>query len=160
MNTLALALALHVVGVVWWIGGVAMVTTVLLPMLRRSRSPEAERLALMQEVERRFAAQARIAVLLVGASGVYMMQTLHAWTWLLQPPYWWLWAMMVVWAVFALVLFVVEPLHHHRQPEPTRSDVPERLERQQRLHLWLLAASIITVLGAAAGAHGWLLFTG
>ena len=41
MSDLILARVLHVLGVVLWIGGVAMVTTVLLPATRRLKSPEA-----------------------------------------------------------------------------------------------------------------------
>jgi uncharacterized membrane protein len=49
-----LARALHVFGVVLWIGGVAFVTTVLLPAVRRLKAP-AERVAFFEAVERRFA---------------------------------------------------------------------------------------------------------
>lgn len=38
MDEFALARVLHVLGVVLWIGGVAMVTTVLLPSVRQFKS--------------------------------------------------------------------------------------------------------------------------
>ena len=57
MDDVALARVLHVVAVVFWIGGVAMVTTVLLPAVRRFKEP-AERVAFFETVERRFAGQA------------------------------------------------------------------------------------------------------
>ena len=40
------ARVLHVLGVVLWIGGVAMVTTVLLPVIRKFKDPE-ERIAFL-----------------------------------------------------------------------------------------------------------------
>ena len=40
MVELIVARILHVIGVVLWIGGVAMVTTVLLPATRRLKAPE------------------------------------------------------------------------------------------------------------------------
>ena len=60
-----LARVVHVLGVVLWIGGVAFVTTVLLPALRRTADP-ARRLALFEELEGRFAFQARIVTVLTG----------------------------------------------------------------------------------------------
>ncbi len=38
MAALAIARAIHVLAVVIWIGGIAMVTTVILPMVRRAQS--------------------------------------------------------------------------------------------------------------------------
>ena len=42
--------ALHVSGVVLWIGGVGFVTTILLPAVRRMKGP-AERVAFFEAVE-------------------------------------------------------------------------------------------------------------
>lgn len=52
--------AIHVLAVVLWIGGVAMVTTVLLPVVRRFKSSN-ERIAFFATIERRFSWQARAA---------------------------------------------------------------------------------------------------
>ena len=54
MDDMAFARALHVVGVVLWIGGVAFVTTILLPAILRFKSP-GERVAFFEEIEGRFA---------------------------------------------------------------------------------------------------------
>ena len=56
--SLALARVIHVVGIVLWIGGVAFVTTILIPALRRLPSGE-ERLRLFEALEGRFSVQAR-----------------------------------------------------------------------------------------------------
>jgi uncharacterized membrane protein len=50
MDPLILARVVHVLGVVIWIGGVAMVTLVLLPIARAS----VDGVALFEMVERRF----------------------------------------------------------------------------------------------------------
>ena len=81
-----LARMLHVLGVVLWIGGVAFVTTVLLPSAGRMQSPE----------ERVLVVDARHGA---GVGG---------------------------------------------------------LHRIERMHWVLLAISLVTVLGAVAGSHGWL----
>src|SRR6185503_14048676 len=62
MEMLIAARVLHVMGVVLWIGGVALVTTVLLPATRRMASP-AQRVAFFESIERRFAWQARATTL-------------------------------------------------------------------------------------------------
>jgi len=49
-----LAHALHVLGVVLWIGGVGFVTTVLLPSARRIKNAR-ESIVLFDAIERRFA---------------------------------------------------------------------------------------------------------
>jgi uncharacterized membrane protein len=152
-----LARALHVLGVVLWIGGVAMVTTVLLPAARRLKTP-AERVAFFEEIERDFAAQSRVTTLIVGASGFYLVHRLDLWARFTQPEYWWMHAMVAVWAVFTLVLFVLEPLFLHRWfLEHARRAPDATFRRVARLHWALLALSLITVAGAAAGSHGYLL---
>jgi uncharacterized membrane protein len=64
MDDVTFSLALHVLSVVLWIGGVAMVTTVLLPMVQRFKSAQ-ERMDFFFAIERRFAWQARATSLLV-----------------------------------------------------------------------------------------------
>jgi hypothetical protein len=66
MDDVTVALAIHVMAVVLWIGGVAMVTTVLLSAIRRFKSAE-ERTAFFEKIERRFARQARGTILFAGA---------------------------------------------------------------------------------------------
>jgi uncharacterized membrane protein len=66
-----IARAAHVFGVVLWIGGVGFVTTVLLPSVRRLKTPP-ERVQFFEAIEGRFAWQARITTLIVGASGFYL----------------------------------------------------------------------------------------
>ena len=150
-----LARALHVLGVVLWIGGVAFVTTVLLPAVRRLKAP-AERVAFFEAIEGRFAWQARGTTLLVGASGFYMTYAWNLWARFLDPAFWWMHAMVAVWVLFTMMLFVAEPLFLHRWFQETARRDPERTFRRiQRLHVVLLSVSVLTVLGAVAGSHGW-----
>ena len=65
------ARAAHIIAVVVWIGGVWLVTTVLLP--RMKEKPPEDWVREFDAFERRFAPQARIAVLLVVLSGLYML---------------------------------------------------------------------------------------
>lgn len=158
VESLALARVLHVLGVVLWIGGVAMVTTVLLPAVQRLKRPE-ERVEFFERIESRFAAQARVVTLITGLSGFYLVHALGAWDRFSSAAFWWMHAMVAVWALFTLMLFVLEPLWLHRWfLERARRDPEGTFRLVQRLHWVLLTASLITIAGAVAGSHGWLAF--
>lgn len=156
MDDIELARVVHVLSIVLWIGGVGFVTTVLLPEVRRTKAP-AERLEFFERLERRFAWQARGYVLLAGLTGLYMLIRLDLWHAFLMAGYWWMHAMVGIWLIFALMLFVAEPLFLDRWLLKRAKARPERTFRMvERLHWLLLGLSVITVLGAVAGAHGWL----
>lgn len=152
----AFARVVHVLAVVLWIGGVAMVTLVLLPAVRRFKTPQ-EQVAFFEQLEGRFAAQARVTTLLAAISGFYMLHV-TGWQRLLIPKFWWIHAMIAVWVIFSLMLFVLEPLFLHRRLVERAQRAPESTFRLiQWLHWFLLAISLITV-AAVAGSHGWYWF--
>ena len=156
MNDFALARVVHVVAVVLWIGGVGMVTTVLLPAVSRMKTPQ-ERVAFFERVENRFAWQARGTTLITGLSGFYMVHYLDAWARFAEPGYWWMGAMVAVWVIFTLMLFVLEPLVLHRHfLDRAARDPQGTFALIQRLHWLLLTLSLLTLAGAVAGSHGWL----
>ena len=157
MEDYYLARFLHVVGVVLWIGGVAFVTAVLLPAVKRMREP-AERVEFFERVESGFARQARVTTLLTGLSGFYLVHRLGAWSRFADTHYWWMHAMVLVWGVFTLMLFVLEPLWLHRWFQARAQRDPQgTFSLIARMHWVLLAVSLITIAGAAAGSHGWRL---
>lgn len=156
MNEFALARAVHVVAIVLWIGGVAMVTTVLLPATTRQVA-ESERVTFFERIEARFAAQSRWTTLAAGASGFWLVWQWNLWQRFLDAHYWWMHAMVAIWALFTLLLFVLEPLVLHRWFEVrARRDAVGTFALIRRLHWVLLVASLATVLGATAGVHGGL----
>jgi uncharacterized membrane protein len=158
VDDVTLARTLHVLSIVLWIGGVAFVTTVTLPAVRRMREP-AERLALFDALERRFARQARGTTLLAGLTGLYMVARLELWDRFLSADFWWMHAMVAVWLLFTAMLFVVEPLFLHRWlVARARAKPEETFALVERLHQLLLTLSVITILGAVAGSHGLFLF--
>lgn len=152
MEDFTAARALHVLAVLMWIGGVAFVTTVVMPSIRRNHAPD-ERLAAFHRIEGRFAPQARLWVLLAGASGFWMVHRAGMWERFADLRFWWMHAMLGVWAIFALMLFLMEPLFLHRRfaasPRPAAD-----FTRMERMHRLLLALAIVTLLGAVAGSHG------
>lgn len=155
MDDLALARAIHVLAVVLWIGGVAMVTTVILPAVRRLEAPERQ-IALFEAIEGRFAHQAKGATLIAGLSGLYLVIKLDLWDRFLDVAYWWMHAMVLIWAIFTVVLFVAEPLFLHRWFHERAKAAPEATFRLVlRFHRVLLALSLVTIAGAVVGSHGW-----
>lgn len=150
----SIARALHVLGVVLWIGGVAFVTMVLLPAVRRMKSPE-ERVAFFEAVEGRFAWQARGTTLLVGLSGFYLTHIWDAWWRFLDPTFFWMHLMVMVWVIFSVMLFIAEPLFLHRWfIEQSREKPEQTFGLIQRMHWVILTISLITVATATVGSHG------
>ncbi len=158
MDDLTIARVIHVLGVVLWIGGVAFVTTTLLPALRqrlREDTTGENPVTFFEALEGRFAWQARLTTILTGASGFYLLYAMDGWERYGEPGQWWLWAMTVIWAIFTLMLFVLEPLVLHKWFERRARERPEgTIAMVLRLHWVLLIASLITVAGAVAGVHG------
>lgn len=152
MDDFTVARVVHVVAVLFWIGGVAFVTLVVMPSIRVMHALE-QRLTAFHRIEGRFAPQARIWVLLAGASGLWMMWRGGMGYRLFEPQFWWMHAMIAVWTVFALMLFVIEPLFLHRRmadsPTPGKD-----FARMERMHRILLAVSVAAAAGAVGGSHG------
>lgn len=152
-----LARAIHVVGVVLWIGGVAFVTTTLIPALRKMDEKD-RRLALFEQLEGKFALQAKIVTVLTGLSGFYLLEYMNAWERYKNIEFWWIHLMTLVWLIFTLVLFVLEPLVFHRLfKQLAISDSDRAFALLHRMHVILLIVSLVTVFGSVAGAHGLFL---
>jgi len=157
MDDVGLALGLHVLAVIHWIGGLAFVTLVVLP-LARLRSTAEEGVALFKSVERRFAAQVRFSIPLVGATGLWMTYRMDLWARFANPHFWWMSAMLGLWLVFTLIVFVMEPLLHKRFEHQARLDPTSTLRRLAHLHVLLLGLAALTAFGAVAGEHGFDFF--
>jgi uncharacterized membrane protein len=153
IDDIILARALHVLFVAHWIGGVAFVTLVALPLARARRDAH-EGWALFEAIETRFASQVRFSIPLVGLTGLWMTWRLDLWSVFDEWAFWWMDAMVLLWILFMAVVFVIEPLSHQRIAVMTAKDPARVLRRLSRAHAAFLGAGIITILGAVAGAHG------
>lgn len=155
MEYFTLARVLHVIAVIMWIGGVAMVTTVIIPAVKRLKSKE-EQIQTFERIEGRFAIQAKITTLITGVTGFYMLYVLNAWDRYLDYRFWWLHAMTLVWVLFSLVLYVLEPFVLHRLFKSYAEKNPSKtFSIMHTFHWVLLILSLVTTAGAVAGAHGW-----
>lgn len=152
----ALARAIHVLALVHWFGGVAVVTTIVLPAARQLPNAS-EAIAAFERFEGRFAAQVRISIALVGVSGVYMLYMFDAWDRFEFLSFWWLHLMVAVWALFAVVVYVLEPLFLHRVFRAlAMQDKNRAFAIAIRLHAGALAISAIAIGAGVLGAHGGL----
>ena len=155
IDDIELARALHVLFVVHWIGGVGFVTLVALPLARASADPR-QGWALFERIENRFAAQVRWSIPLAGLAGFWMTWRLDLWPRFADLSYWWMDAMVLVWALFMLAVFVIEPIAGRRLARAAEADPAALLQRLFRVHCVLLAAAAVTIVGAVAGARGGL----
>ena len=145
----------HILAVVLWIGGVAFVTTVLIPSLKDLPRGQ-DRMQLFERLEGCFALQAKLTTLLTGLSGFWMIDYLNAWSRYLDPQFWWMHLMSLVWLIFTLVLFVFEPLLLHKLfHHLAASNSDQAFQYLQRMHFILLSISLIAIAGAIAGSHGY-----
>lgn len=147
---LSVARAFHVLGVIWWVGGVAMVTATILPALRSAGLDDAERRRIFRTIRARFVWQARAAVLLVGATGAYLLAYLGGIPRLRAlTGGWWIDLMLFTWAVFALLLFVLEPLGLMQ-----RTGIAQKPRAFFLMHAALLVLALATVASGVMWAHG------
>jgi hypothetical protein len=84
-----------------------------------------------------------------------MTQRLELWDRFRSGAFWWMHAMVCLWLLFTVVLFVAEPLVLHRWFH-TRATAERdaAFALLQRAHWLLLGLSVITILGAVAGSQG------
>lgn len=156
MDYFTLARVLHILAVVLWIGGVSMVTTVIIPAVKKMKSKE-EQMETFEKIEGRFALQAKITTLITGISGFYMVYVLDVWDRFLEPRYWWFHTMVIVWVLFTVVLYVLEPFILHKLFKKYANKNPEKtFNIMHKAHWVLLLLSLITIAGAVAGSHGFL----
>jgi uncharacterized membrane protein len=148
------ARAIHVLAVVVWIGSVWLVTMVLLPGMK-NKAP-ADWVREFDAIEHRFAPQARIAVLLVLLSGLYMLYQYDLWDRFTEVRYWWMDLMVAVWLLFALMLFAIEPFVFRHVVHKRAKQAPEAtLALMLWLHRALLTLSLIAIFAAVGGSQGF-----
>jgi len=149
-NLFVTARILHVIAIVLWIGGVAFVTTVLIPAIRKTQSSE-NRLTLFETLERQFSFQAKLTTLITGLSGFYMLYVLNAWSFM----QWWIYLMIFIWGIFTVVLFILEPLFLHQWfHKQAEIDNQRAFRFLQIMHIVLLSISLLAIFGGVAGVHG------
>ena len=155
MNALTIARGIHILSIVLWMGGVAFVTMILIPAIRSS-SFRGNEYYIFNLIENRFAYVARALVILAGLSGFYMIHLLDAWDRFMQIRYFWMHSMLLIWLMFILALFLIEPFFikdHGRIVKDERNF--GNLRKTQILHSIILMLSLFTIFISVLGAHGF-----
>ena len=156
IDDLALARAIHILALVHWIGGVTVVTTIILPHARGFPNAK-DAVAAFESFERRFAQQLRVSIMFAGLSGAYMLTKLEAWDRFQYSSFWWLHLMVAVWVLFALMVYVLEPFVIHRHFHDFALRQKDRaFTLAARLHAIALFISTLTIVAGVLGAHGGL----
>ena len=149
------ARAFHIIAVVLWIGGVAFVTTVLIPAIKKI-STDGQGAQLFEQLEGRFAYQAKLTTALTGLTGLYMLDVMNAWERFQSIQFWWMHLMVIVWLAFTLVLFVFESLFLHDLFKRKAAVNSVRTFYWMHIfHVILLSLSLIAAFGAVIGSHGF-----
>ncbi|MBT3991409.1 MAG: hypothetical protein HOC57_13795 [Rhodospirillaceae bacterium] len=154
MDDFAIARAIHVIAVVMWIGSVSFTTIIILPILRRG-AKMGESTASFEQIEARVARQAKYTTQITGLTGLYMLYVLDAWERLLDPASWWIHAMIAIYLIFTVVIFILEPLVLHKWfAKRAASDPAGLLGLIFRAHVVLLTLSFATIAVAVISVHG------
>jgi len=156
MNNLTIARAIHILSIVIWIGGVGFVTAVLIPTIRRSAHKK-DQLSIFNAIENRFALIARFAVTITGISGIYMVYVLNAWDRFVEIRYFWIHAMVLLWLMFVIALFIIEPFFFKNHGRIVKDHhAITNLRKTEIVHWIIFILSLITIFFSVLGAHGFL----
>lgn len=143
---MVLALTLHIMSVVVWIGGVTFVTLVTFPMILRMEK-SLEMVMMFQGTEHRFVKIAKAMVILAGLSGFYLLYEKGLSTAVI--------IMIVIWAGYALLIFGLEKKLFAKlfgRPED-QTDTKKVFKILQIFHWVVLALSFLAIAAGVYEAH-------
>lgn len=141
-----IALSIHILSVVIWIGGVSFVTLITFPMILRM-DKSLEMVMMFQGVEHRFGKIAKVMVILAGLSGFYLLY--------IKGLSLGVWIMMSVWAFYASLLFGLEKLIFRKlfsKPDQ-QADMKKVFNLLQTFHWVVLGLSFLAVVAGIYAGH-------
>ena len=144
---------IHVLTVILWVGGLAFITVLILPMV--VKMPDAlQKVLLFQRIEHKFAPLARVYAAITGISGFVMFYIMNLQSSLFSLTSLPLLFMITVWIFWVVMLFGLEPIIIKKMLDKMAGS-GEKMEietvflRMNRLH-WLLL--FLSLAASAAGA--------
>lgn len=141
-----IALTIHVISIIIWIGGVAFVTMVTFPMIQRGTS-SLEQVMMFQGTEHRFGKIAKTMVIFAGLSGLYLVK--------MKGMGFGVWVMIILWAVYASLLFGLEKMIFKKlfgKPSD-QIDTKKIFSLLQGFHWIVLTLSFLAVAAGIWAAH-------
>lgn len=150
---LKLSAAIHVIGVVIWIGGVAFVTLILLPMIHAMTEPM-EKALLFQRVEHRFSRIVKPTIIVVGLTGLYSLFAKGLYVLLPTAQGLWLDLMIGVFLFYALLIFGLEKALFKRIFKDIKTLNADQIFFRMSLFHWVvLTLSLLAVGAGVFGTH-------
>lgn len=158
-----IALIIHVLSVVVWIGGVAFVTMITFPMIQRGSS-SLEQVMMFQGVEHRFSKIAKVMVIMAGLSGLYLIYGKYGFILrrTLENGFNFknlsvgVWIMIIVWAFYASLLFGLEKIIFKKlfsTPTGEQVDTGKTFKILQGFHWVVLGLSFLAIAAGIWTAH-------
>ncbi|MBI5885276.1 MAG: hypothetical protein HZB85_01675 [Deltaproteobacteria bacterium] len=150
---------IHLLTVILWIGGLAFVTVIMLPIAINTKEP-LQKVLSFQRVEHRFAKQARIYNVITGASG-FVMLYINGWHHLLFTRQGLaLTVMTMIWVFWFVMLWGLEPLIIRKMLDKMmkgeeKMDIDGVFRKMVKLHWVMMAVSLVAAAAGALTAHGY-----
>jgi len=141
-----IALAIHLLSIVVWIGGVAFVTLVTFPMIMRVEK-SLEQVLMFQGVEHRFSKIAKVMIILAGLSGLVLIREKG-----ISPG---VWIMIFVWAFYASLIFGLERVIFRKlfgRPSD-QLDTKKVFNTLQIFHWFVLTMSFLAIIAGVYAGH-------
>ncbi len=149
-----IALIIHVLSIVIWIGGVAFVTMIVFPMIQRTQS-SLEQVMMFQGVEHRFSKIAKWMILISGLTGIYMLHE-KGFPFLTTSSSIHVWLMILVWAFYASLIFFLEKRIFKKlftKPSGEQLKTEQIFFRLQVFHWIVLTLSFSAIVAGVWGGH-------
>ncbi len=147
--------AIHVLGVVLWIGGVAFVTIIIFPMIVRMEG-SLEKVLFFQGVEHRFAWIGKLCVVIVGLSGACLLSLTDRWGVLFRQNGIGITIMVLVWTFYVLVLLFEGRLFKIIFKGEAQHDTAKIFFKLSVFHWVVLVLSLLAVVAGVFTEHGVL----
>ena len=148
----------HILTVILWIGGLAFVTGIVLPMV--IKTPDAlQKVLTFQRIEHRFAPLAKAYNIVVGIT-VFIMVWQTGWYELyFTKDGWALTFMTAVWLFWFIMLVGLEPIVIRKMldrmaREGATMDIDGIFKKVKTLHWFMVAISLAAAAAGAIAAHG------
>lgn len=149
---------IHLLTVILWIGGLAFVTIIILPMA--IKTPNAlQKVLMFQRVEHRFAKLARAFNLITGITGIIMLYITGWYSVLFTMGGIPLTVMTMIWVFWFIMLFGLEPLVIKKMLEGmakggAKMDIDAIFIKLNRMHYLMVFISLLASIMGVLVAHG------
>jgi uncharacterized membrane protein len=148
-----LLIGVHVLGVVLWIGGVSFVTMIVFPMIMRMEG-SIEKVIFFQGVEHRFAKIAKLCVIIVGTTGVWLLFITDRWDALFTMHGIGITLMLLVWIFYVLVLLFEGRFFKIIFKGEAQQDTAKIFLRLTVFHWVVMGLSLLAVFVGVIAGHG------